>query len=390
MIIYIAVTIIVFSILMFVYNFKENRHIGFLSVYLILYGLYSISHFATFYSKNPNMVAFGWNNFSPFYMLAGPALFFYVKSSLEDRIKWKWYHLGHLIPFIVLAIGILPYWLTSIDEKIKVGEQIVQDINKMKTIRMNWLFSNLFIYLSRPITIIGYNIASAIILIKKIKEEKQPSKQFKLIVRWIAILLGVSQLLLTILGIMGANLFNNDVSRMLTKYQDLHALAGGLFILIPICLLLFPQILYGIPAIENTITKIDQTPAHIHTEKKSVQSINKNQEAFKQLGERILEYFDNEKPYLKQNFSLTELASALQVPQHHISYCFSDFLETSFTKLRAAKRIEYAQTLLKDGITKDFTMDKVAELAGFSSRSTFFSTFKEFTGMTPTEYMEQR
>ena len=144
----------------------------------------------------------------------------------------------------------------------------MQDINKMKTIRMNWLFSNLFIYLSRPITIIGYNIASAIILIKKIKEEKQPSKQFKLIVRWIAILLGVSQLLLTILGIMGANLFNNDVSRMLTKYQDLHALAGGLFILIPICLLLFPQILYGIPAIENTITKIDQTPAHNHTEKK--------------------------------------------------------------------------------------------------------------------------
>ncbi|MFN5232273.1 MAG: helix-turn-helix domain-containing protein [Bacteroidota bacterium] len=388
MILYIAVTTIIFSFMMFILNIKENRHIGFLSLYLILYGLYSITHFSTLFSNNPKMVAFGWNNFSPFYLLAGPALYFYVKSSLEDRIHWKWHHLAHLIPFVAVAIGILPYWLTSINEKIKVGEQIVQDINQMKTIRMNWIFSNLFIYLSRPITIIGYIIASAIILIKKIKEEKKPNKQFKLIVRWIAILLAVSLVLLIILAIMGTNLFNDNVRMVLTRYQYLHALAGGLFVLIPICLMLFPQILYGVPVIENTITKNDQSSSANHNDNTSLSSLNKNDESFKLLSQRILEYFDNEKPYLQQNFSLTQLAIALNIPQHHVSYCFSEYLETTFTKLRTLKRIAYAQTLLREGITKDFTIEKVAELSGFSSRSTFFSAFKEQTGMTPAEYTD--
>jgi AraC-like DNA-binding protein len=82
------------------------------------------------------------------------------------------------------------------------------------------------------------------------------------------------------------------------------------------------------------------------------------------------------------------LVSALKVSQHHISYCFNDFLETTFTKLRSTKRIEYAQNLLKEKTSKDLTIDQIAEISGFSSRSTFFGTFKEFTGMTPTEFME--
>lgn len=388
MIIYIAVTTIIFSILMFIYNIKENKYIGLLSAYLIIYALYSITHYSTFYSNDPFMVAVGWNNFSPFYLLAGPTIYFYVKSSMEDKITWKWIHLLHLIPFILVTIGIIPYWLIPFNEKIIFGERIVQDVNNMKLIRMNWIFSNLFIYFSRPVTVIIYIIASFILLFKKLRIEKNPTRQFTLFTRWISILLSISLLLITILALMGSNLFKNDVRTMLNKYQDLHALAGGLFLMLPLSLLLFPQILYGVPIIETTestnplINQSDDAP------KKSSPTVNKNQEAFKQLSNRILEYFDNDQPFLKQNFSLTDLAVALNVPQHHISYCFSDFLETTFTKLRSAKRIEYAQNLLKQGITKEFTMDKVAEMAGFSSRSTFFSTFKEFTGMTPTEFME--
>jgi AraC-like DNA-binding protein len=160
-------------------------------------------------------------------------------------------------------------------------------------------------------------------------------------------------------------------------------------LVLTLTLMLFPQIFYGIPVRENNIEqKINVENAQIQTEK-LIDASKKNQASFKLLSENILAYFENEKPYLDPSFNLTSLASSLNVPQHHISYCFSDFIDTSFTKLRATKRIEYAKSLLLQGITKDFTIDKVAEMSGFSSRSTFFSTFKEYTGLTPTEFIEK-
>lgn len=387
MIIYIAVTIIIFSILMFLYNIRENKYIGFLSAYLIVYALYAITHYYTFYGVNPTLVALAWNNFSPIYLLGGPLLYFYVKSSLEDTIKLKWLDLLHVIPSIILFIGIIPYLFSPFEEKLKNAHLIIQDINNIKVIRMNRIFPNTFVYASRPILSISYIIASFMLLILKVRKEKNPSRQFKLVTKWIAVLLSISLLVIFILAFMGSKLFKEDVRVLLIKYQDLHALTGAFFLLLPLSLLMFPQILYGVPVIEKTNEDISKPSL---STKKSTESTNKNVDAFKELSERILTYFDQEKPYLKQNFNLTDLAAALNVPQHHISYCFSDFLDTNFTKLRTSKRVEHAQNLLQQGITKDFTVDKVAELSGFSSRSTFFSAFKEYTGMTPTEFMEQK
>lgn len=389
MITYIAVTVIVFSLMMFVNNIRSNPYVGFLCAFLLLYATYAITHYQTFFGENPTMVAISWNNFSPFYVLSGPTLYFYVKSSLEDSFKWKNYYLLHLIPCLLILIGILPYYFLPFEEKIHNAERIIQDVNNIKTIKMNWLFSNITIYLSRPLIILSYIIASAALLFRNNKKETNPTRQYKLFTRWLTILLSISFILIVILAIMGSNLFKTDSKNLLINLKDLHSLAGGIFLLLPLSILLSPQLLYGIPVIEkDKINKLNISVSNTSIKKSNEINVN-NQEAFKLLSEKILEYFENEKPYLKQNFSLTELAAALNVPQHHISYCFSDFLDTNFTKLRASKRAAYAQNLLQQGITKDFTIDKVAEMSGFSSRSTFFSTFKEYTGMTPTEFLEQ-
>jgi AraC-like DNA-binding protein len=308
---------------------------------------------------------------------------------LDDTLTWKWHHLIHLIPTVLLFIGIIPYISSPFEAKLDAARLIANDLNNIKQIRMNTIFPNLIVYFSRPLLILSYIIAAGFILIKKIRNEKEPSRQFLLVTKWLGILLIISSILMLILAIMGSNLFTKDTNSMLIELRQLHVIAGAFMMILPLTLLLFPQIFYGIPVRENDIEqKINIEITQIQTEK-FIDASKKNQASFKLLSENILAYFENEKPYLDPSFNLTSLASSLNVPQHHISYCFSDFIDTSFTKLRASKRIEYAKSLLLQGITKDFTIDKVAEMSGFSSRSTFFSTFKEYTGLTPTEFVEK-
>ncbi|MFN5326468.1 MAG: helix-turn-helix domain-containing protein, partial [Bacteroidota bacterium] len=389
MIVFLSSTIIVLSIIMFLYNRELKNYNGLLAAYLIIFALYAISHNQTLYSKNVFLIAIFWNNFSPLYLLSGPILYFYVKATLDDTLTWKWHHLIHLIPTVLLFIGIIPYISSPFETKLDAARLIANDLNNIKQIRMNTIFPNLIVYFSRPLLILSYIIAAGFILIKKIRNEKEPSRQFLLVTKWLGILLIISSILMLILAIMGSNLFTKDTNSMLIELRQLHVIAGAFMMILPLTLLLFPQIFYGIPVRENDIEqKINVEIAQIQTEK-FIDASKKNQASFKILSENILAYFENEKPYLDASFNLTSLASSLNVPQHHISYCFSDFIDTSFTKLRASKRIEYAKSLLLQGITKDFTIDKVAEMSGFSSRSTFFSTFKEYTGLTPTEFVEK-
>ena len=389
MIVFLSSTIILLSIIMFLYNRNLKNYSGLLSLFLIIFAIYAIAHNQTFYGNNEFLIAIFWNNFSPLYLLAGPSLYFYVKATLEDKITWKWYHLLHLIPAVLLFIGIIPYYFSPLEEKLNAARLIAADVNNIKTIRMNAIFPNLIVFLSRPLLSTSYIIASGIILIKKIKTQKDPSKQFQLITRWISILLIISFILLVILAAMGTNLFKNDTRTMLDKMQQLHVWAGALMLVLTLTLMLFPQIFYGIPIRETEISQQEKIAIITETPEKNTDSSKRNKESFKILSEKILTYFDEEKPYLNPAFNLTLLANALNVPQHHISYCFSDFIDTSFTTLRASKRVEHAKSLLLQGITQEYSMDKVAAMSGFASRSTFFSTFKEYTGLTPTEFIEK-
>lgn len=387
MIVYTSVCIIVFAIIYFLFNGKANKHAILLSIYLIVIALYPLTYYLTFFSKNDFFLAIFFNNFTPLYLLGGPSLYFYVKATLDDKIEWKPIHLLHLIPGIIYAINAGPYIFSSFENKLQTAALIHQNVENLKTIRYNWLFPNILTYVTRPIITSAYLIAAIVLFYNKTRTSFKNSKQNYLINRWLVILLTIS-VFFTALFILGAVVAReNDINVTLEKIKYANALAGGAFLIIPITLLLFPRILYGLPnriEEENNKEIIKDT-----SEKKSTDPSRRNHEAFKLLSKRVIEHIDEQKPYLQKNFNLTDLAAALDVPQHHISYCFNDYIDESFTALRARKRIEYVKELLLDGVAKNKSMDQIAEMAGFSSRSSFFSTFKEIAGMTPSEYIQR-
>ena len=160
-----------------------------------------------------------------------------------------------------------------------------------------------------------------------------------------------------------------------TGMMGLTLLATGLFLLI------FPQILYGFPIeqkMEGPVTKTNKTPDDSELD---VQ--------FHELGERIQAYFESDKPYLNPEFSLLDLAQNLQVPQHHISYCFRFVFNQGFPSMKSVYRIAHAKKLIEDPANDFLSFEGIGLESGFSTRSRFYAAFQEVEGCSPGEYREK-
>jgi YesN/AraC family two-component response regulator len=69
-------------------------------------------------------------------------------------------------------------------------------------------------------------------------------------------------------------------------------------------------------------------------------------------------------------------------------YCFNAILKTKFTTLKKELRVEIAKKEIMNGKLLSHSMEGVWIKSGFSSKTSFFVSFKEVTGMTPLEYLK--
>ncbi|OMQ09087.1 AraC family transcriptional regulator [[Flexibacter] sp. ATCC 35103] len=90
--------------------------------------------------------------------------------------------------------------------------------------------------------------------------------------------------------------------------------------------------------------------------------------------------------FLNPDFSLDEAAKELKVTKHVLSQYVNEILGKSFSNLIKEYRIEKAKLLLES--TNNYTIESLGYDSGFSSKSTFFTTFKKITGITPAEYQK--
>jgi AraC-like DNA-binding protein len=100
--------------------------------------------------------------------------------------------------------------------------------------------------------------------------------------------------------------------------------------------------------------------------------------------EKLKSLMQSEKPFLKSNFSLPELAVQLKVSTHQLSQVINDGLGKSFFEMTAEYRIEEAKRLLKDKV--NIKVEEIAEEVGYNSKSSFNTAFKKITGKTPSEW----
>lgn len=104
--------------------------------------------------------------------------------------------------------------------------------------------------------------------------------------------------------------------------------------------------------------------------------------------EKLNFYMYEQKPYLDENITIKDLAEELEIPSHHLSIVINNRLNKNFYTFINEYRIKESQQILKDPGNSDASILSIAFKSGFNSKSTFNTTFKKITGLTPTEYRE--
>lgn len=102
------------------------------------------------------------------------------------------------------------------------------------------------------------------------------------------------------------------------------------------------------------------------------------------LMQRITCLMEEQELYLDSELKLSDVASSLGSNRNAISNCINSQRGCSFTQFVNKYRIDYAQRLLRT--RSDIKISEVWTTSGFSTERTFLRTFKQLTGMTPSEF----
>ena len=114
--------------------------------------------------------------------------------------------------------------------------------------------------------------------------------------------------------------------------------------------------------------------------------ITKNQS---ELRKQLEAYFEDKKPYLNSSLSLNDVATDLKSNRTYLSQLINQEYHQNFYAFVNHYRIKYAIRLLEETGNK-YSLEYIREISGFKSKSVFYDQFKEYTGSTPSTYLEDK
>ncbi len=297
--------------------------------------------------------------------LYGPVLYLYSKSVLninENKTRFESSYL-HFITALIALVLLSPLFLRettlSVLHELESSFPEVLSIYNVK----NLLFNFLLWYIHALV----YFFAT-LRLVSNSKKNIPPSKDHGFIrhIKWIQTLLAGYFLFALIYA--GGFILDPFFNLQTISYEVLTS-----FLVFHV---------FVISYIGFTNQKILITPLNKLRYSKSTLSENKKEEYL----EKILTYFEHDKPYLDQNLTLKKVASRLDILQNHVSQVINEKLGQGFSEFVNGYRINMAKVYLLDASKDMLTIEGIASEVGFKSKSSFNNAFKNECGTTPSYY----
>ncbi len=105
-----------------------------------------------------------------------------------------------------------------------------------------------------------------------------------------------------------------------------------------------------------------------------------------EISKNLVALMKNEKPYLKNTLNIHSLSQELNTNTKYLSYVINEEFDKNFNSFINHYRIEESKELLLDPDNHKYTIETIANMTGFKSKSSFNASFKKFTDTTPSKF----
>lgn len=102
----------------------------------------------------------------------------------------------------------------------------------------------------------------------------------------------------------------------------------------------------------------------------------------------IEDFLANQKPYLIQGFSLQDLSTYTGINIPTLSALINKEYGMNFNDFVNQYRVRYFKELLAQPQYHQWTLEAIAQKAGFNSRTTFIRAFTKFADCSPSVYLK--
>lgn len=305
---------------------------------------------------------------SPLHYLFGPVCFFYTLASFKPDFRFRKVQLLNLVPSLINLGEFIPLYFSSAPDKIEHYNALIIT---------GTLLIPLHSVLKSSIALI-YLILQFYVFYKYKPKNISSDKSKWSLVSWFTIFLFGQTILLVGLLIniaTGFKLFV-DPYRYTVFIETLYLYS------VTIALMFFPSLLYG-----NTV---DKNSPEIILKEKYIRSKLSSDTKLSILND-LNSYLESEnKPFLNPKLSMAEVAKELKVTPQQLSQVVNEKTNLNFANYINSYRIAMAKEIMSSHDFNRHTIDSIAELAGFKSKSPFYVAFKKHTGLTPKDFIQSQ
>jgi AraC-like DNA-binding protein len=299
-----------------------------------------------------------------------PLFYLFVRAVCYSDFKLKWKHLVHLLPFLLVNLLFIPriYLSTNIDK-----DSFAATLNQMPEIYMIQILIE-FQYI--------FYIVGVFLILKKYREIylENYADSSTATYKWLFQITCVFLLAHSIVAL--KNILRYSGFREIFLWTNV--LVGAVALLITCWFIMkalnHPELFRGVNSklqlIKDILPKVEEK-----TESKNVQD-----DVISSQISTLKQYMTDKEPFLDPSLTIQELSNQFNIPVRDLSVLINHHMDQHFFDFVNEYRIQKAMVILKDQSRSQLTVLEILYEVGFNSKSSFNTSFKKYTNLTPTAY----